>query len=96
MRIQGISFPSDLDNDDGILDPVPPCFKSHLKCIKVIDYTAHEESLLAMKILLKKAAALDTMVISWCPEGDLVKQKLFEPLLELFPKGSNNCEIVFE
>ncbi|KAB1221848.1 hypothetical protein CJ030_MR2G004002 [Morella rubra] len=95
--VQGINCLLVCDEDDWILDPMPSCFKSHLKCIKVLRYTGDERELSAVKILLKNAVALDKMVISWCLAGELVSEKqiLCERLLKL-PKGSRNCEIVFE
>ncbi|KAK9283995.1 hypothetical protein L1049_012254 [Liquidambar formosana] len=53
---QGIKVsPSCVEDDDGILDPVPSCFLSHLKRIEVYNFKGNEEQLYVIKILLKKA-----------------------------------------
>ncbi|GMY36933.1 F-box/FBD/LRR-repeat protein At5g56420-like isoform X1 [Fagus crenata] len=89
---------SNCENDDGILDPVPPCFLSHLKCIKVCNYIGSGKQPSAMKILLKNAVVLDKMVLSYSnrfAQDFLKRRKATEQLLE-FPRGSKNCEFVFE
>ncbi|KAK4588249.1 hypothetical protein RGQ29_019298, partial [Quercus rubra] len=75
---------------DSILDPVPPCFLSQLKCIKVGYYNGEEKELSAVKILLKNAVALERIVISFSKNfaGDLEKWgKVCEQFLKL-PRGS--------
>ncbi|XP_062144531.1 F-box/FBD/LRR-repeat protein At5g56420-like isoform X1 [Alnus glutinosa] len=85
------------ENDDWKLDPLPPCFLSHLKWIVVRNYDGDKEEFFAMKILLKNAIVLDEIDI-YCSErlaGNLEKQvNLCKQLIEI-PKGSQNCEIVF-
>ena len=96
MKMQGIY--SNCENDDGILDPVPPCFLSHLKCVKVCNYIGSGKQPSAMKILLKNAVVLDKMVLSYSnrfAQDFLKRRKATEQLLE-FPRGSKNCEFVFE
>jgi hypothetical protein len=51
-----------------------------------------------MKILLKNAVVLDKMVFSYSnrfAQDCLKRRKATEQLLE-FPRGSKNCEFVFE
>ncbi|KAM4101872.1 hypothetical protein ACJW30_05G178900 [Castanea mollissima] len=96
--IDGGSLSTDCDKVDSILDPVPPCFLSQLKCIKVDHYNGDEKELSAVKILLKNAVALDRIVISFSKNfaGDLEKRgKVCEQFLKL-PRGSKNCEFVFK
>uniref|UniRef100_A0A7N2KQ99 FBD domain-containing protein n=1 Tax=Quercus lobata TaxID=97700 RepID=A0A7N2KQ99_QUELO len=62
---EGVSLSTDCEKVDSILDPVPPCFLSQLKCIKVGYYNGDEKELSAVKILLKNAVALDRIVISF-------------------------------
>ncbi|XP_062144532.1 F-box/LRR-repeat protein At3g58900-like isoform X2 [Alnus glutinosa] len=92
--VEGISL---RENDDWKLDPLPPCFLSHLKWIVVRNYDGDKEEFFAMKILLKNAIVLDEIDI-YCSErlaGNLEKQvNLCKQLIEI-PKGSQNCEIVF-
>ncbi|XP_059436990.1 uncharacterized protein LOC132170101 [Corylus avellana] len=49
---------------DGILNPVPPCFLSQLKCIKIDKYGGYDYELSAVKILLDNAIVLDEIVIT--------------------------------
>ncbi|KAE8010173.1 hypothetical protein FH972_006563 [Carpinus fangiana] len=86
------------ENDDWKLEPVPPCFLSHLKWIEVDDYEGDREELSALKILLKNAVVLNEIVI-FCSEhlrGNLEKQEnLYKQVIEI-PKGSQNCKIVLK
>ncbi|XP_059439460.1 F-box/LRR-repeat protein At3g58900-like isoform X2 [Corylus avellana] len=86
------------ENDDWILDPVPPCFLSHVKWIEVGDYDGDREEFSAVKILLKNAVVLNEIVI-FCSvhlRGNLEKQEnLYKQLIEI-PKGSRNCKIVLK
>ncbi|KAB1200807.1 hypothetical protein CJ030_MR0G006216 [Morella rubra] len=95
---EGISFNSFWDNDDGVLDSVPPCFMSHLKRINVFRYGGHELNLLAVKILLKNAVTLEKMIITGLKHisGDVEEQtRIRQQLLEL-PRGSQYCEFVLK
>ncbi|XP_059447554.1 F-box/LRR-repeat protein At2g29930-like isoform X2 [Corylus avellana] len=91
-------------NDDWMLNPVPPCFLSHLKWIKVkwievdIFYGKDEDQLSAVKFFLKNAVVLDEIIITCSEhfEGNLETQlKFAKQLLEL-PRGSQNCKIILE
>ncbi|KAK7858098.1 f-box/fbd/lrr-repeat protein [Quercus suber] len=73
---EGVSLSTACEKVDSIPDPVPPCFLSQLKCIKVGYYNGDEKELSAVKILLKNAVALDSIVISFSKNfaGDLEKR----------------------
>ena len=58
MIIQGITLSPVCDENDGILDPVPSCFLSHLKCVKVGHYRGDKNEFSAVKILLKNSVVL--------------------------------------
>jgi hypothetical protein len=77
---------------------VPPCFLSHLKCIKVGRYCGDKKELSAVKTLLKYAVVLDELIIT-CSKyfaRNLEKQvKVSKQLLEL-PRCSQNCKIILE
>ncbi|XP_059435469.1 F-box/LRR-repeat protein At2g42720-like isoform X2 [Corylus avellana] len=92
---EGISLSLNRKEDDMILDPVPLCFLSHLKCINIGSYFGHEKELLAVKILLKNAVVLDKINIT-CPasyDKNFDRQvKVLTQLLEL-PRRSQNCKI---
>ncbi|XP_059433044.1 F-box/LRR-repeat protein At3g59190-like [Corylus avellana] len=82
------------EEDDRILDPVPSCFLSHLKRIKVDRYDGDENRLSAIKILLKKAVVLEKIVIFFSVFLSLENRvKFCKQLIEL-PRGSHNCKIV--
>ncbi|PQQ09830.1 hypothetical protein Pyn_27697 [Prunus yedoensis var. nudiflora] len=53
--IEGIGLSSDRVEDDGLLEPLPPCFLSHLKMIEVGDFSGDQNELNALEILLKNA-----------------------------------------
>ncbi|KAE7995472.1 hypothetical protein FH972_000257 [Carpinus fangiana] len=72
----GIELSSDSEEANRILYPVPSCFLSHLKCIKVNPFPSYllnwikvncndevEKMLSAIKILLKKAFVLEEIII---------------------------------
>ncbi|KAK9267356.1 hypothetical protein L1049_009781 [Liquidambar formosana] len=82
-------------DDDGILDPVPSCFLSHLKRIEVYNFDGNEEQLYVIKILLKNATVLEKMVItSWVHRsGSGMRKKVRKQLLSL-PRGSASCSVV--
>jgi hypothetical protein len=70
------------------LDPVPSCFLSHLTYIKFCRYDGKDFN--AVKILLKKAIALDEIVISFeklVEENLEMQENLLKQLIKL-PKGS--------
>lgn len=90
MKIQGIDLSVNCKNADAILDPVPPCFLSHLRCIKVYCCAEVQNQLPAIKNLLKNAVALDKIVIS----SDYHFARDFKKQLVEFPRGSKNCEFV--
>ncbi|XP_059436994.1 F-box/FBD/LRR-repeat protein At5g56420-like [Corylus avellana] len=50
------------ENDDIILDPVPPCFFSDLETIEVIRSSGDKEELSVLKILLKNAVAYSLFI----------------------------------
>ena len=81
------------------MDPVPPCFLSHLKWIGVDSLQVNQELLSALTIFLNKAVVLENIVIFLLGNdlvGNLERQdKACEQLMEL-PTGPQNCKIVLE
>jgi hypothetical protein len=69
---------------------------SHLSRIKFCRYDGNDFN--AVKILLKKAIALDEMVISFeeSVEKNLEMQANLRKQLIMLPKGSENCEITLK
>jgi hypothetical protein len=90
---------SNCEEDDKILDPVPPCFLSHLKWIGLDSFCVDKKFLSSLKILLNKAIVLETIVIFLLMsdyERSLdLQDKICEQLMEL-PAGPQNCKIVLE
>lgn len=94
--IQGIGLSSNSLEDDGALEPLPPCFLSHLKLIEMIQFTGEEHQLKALKILLKNAKVLEKMVLYCIPDYNWVPGEKTEVLIQLsdHPRGSHFCKIV--
>lgn len=89
---------SNCEEDDRILDPMPPCFLSQLKRIKVNSYDGDENKLSAIKILLKKTVVLEKIVIFfslYLAQNLDNRVKFCKQLMEL-PRGSQNCKIVLK
>ena len=84
-----------------ILDPLPMCFRTHLKRIKIDDFCGSERQLHAIKILLQAASVLSTLRIRFHPchfyiPTKLEKSKKFCKQITSFPRGSTDCVIEFE
>ncbi|XP_059436978.1 F-box/LRR-repeat protein At4g14103-like [Corylus avellana] len=93
----GISLSSDSEEADRILYPVPSCFSSHLKWIKVNCYGV-ENMLSAIKILLNKAVVLEEIIISSLKHrgGNIDKRMKACKQLKELPRVSQNCKIVLK
>ncbi|XP_024156089.1 F-box/LRR-repeat protein At3g26922 [Rosa chinensis] len=93
---EGIGLYSDDAKDDGMLEPLPPCFLNSLEEIDVLEFCGDEDELHAMKVLLKCAMVLKKVTINWC-SGVQVEPKTMKDinkqLLDL-PRGSGNCKVV--
>ncbi|XP_052301133.1 F-box protein At4g09920 isoform X3 [Populus trichocarpa] len=76
-------LPTNCAKDDWILEPVPPCFQSCLKCIEIRDFVGLIDELDAVALLLKNAIALDDMVITCSTTGSEGQRKIREQLFEL-------------
>ncbi|KAJ6885549.1 hypothetical protein NC651_026245 [Populus alba x Populus x berolinensis] len=82
-RIELRELPTNCADDDWILEPVPPCFQSCLKCIEISDFVGLTNELDAVAFLLKNAIALDDMVITCSNKGSEAQRKIREQLFEL-------------
>jgi len=58
MKFWQVNLFSGHEKDEMILDPVPPCFFSHLKTIEIDSYSGYKNELSAVKKLLKNAVGL--------------------------------------
>ncbi|XP_050369311.1 F-box/LRR-repeat protein At3g26922-like [Argentina anserina] len=93
---EGIVLHSDDAKDDGMLEPLPPCFLSSLEVIDVLKFCGLGDERRAIKVLLKCAMVLKKVNINW-RSVQLMQQEPMEDIstrLLNFPKGSENCEVV--
>ncbi|OMO51963.1 hypothetical protein COLO4_37447 [Corchorus olitorius] len=81
----------DEEQDDWKLEPVPPCFISHLKTIDMWTFLGSEDEMHVVKVLLRTATALEKMRFSFFSliknQGELYEQ------IKKFPRASLNCGI---
>ncbi|XP_070662524.1 F-box/LRR-repeat protein At4g14096-like [Malus domestica] len=57
--LEGICQSSDRVEDDEVMEPLPPCFVSHLKTIEVGEFAGQQDEFGALKILVKNAMVLE-------------------------------------
>ncbi|KAF5729027.1 F-box/LRR-repeat protein [Tripterygium wilfordii] len=94
---QGVELSADGENHELILDPVPPCFLSHLKRIEIYQHYAtkklHRQM---MEILLSRAVFLDKLMVCYseCTWKAEELEKVHKELLGL-PRASEVVEIKF-
>ncbi|CAL8145286.1 unnamed protein product [Prunus armeniaca] len=94
--VEGIGLSSDRVEDDGVLEPLPPCFLSHLKMVEVGDFSGDENELNALEILLKNAMVLENMLLACTTEfqGGPEKKTEIAKQLSNLAKGPESCEVV--
>ncbi|KAF3956376.1 hypothetical protein CMV_018490 [Castanea mollissima] len=99
LKFEGLSFMFRyFGTYDWTLDPVPGCFLTHLKTIEISMFCGSEIELHAVRILLKSAAVLEKIVISFNPwelkDADgLKKQQEAQEQILSFPRASLSCLI---
>ncbi|XP_061354565.1 F-box/LRR-repeat protein At3g26922-like [Gastrolobium bilobum] len=99
--VMGVSLPSLPRNDATNISPLPACFGTHLKTIKIHGFSGNVEELNAIRFLLRAASVLDTLYIYHneyefdCPEGPERLNHLYD-LIERFPRTSVDCEVDFD
>lgn len=79
-----------------MLEPLPPCFLSHLKMIEVGDFSGDQNELNALELLLKNAMVLENMLLACSTEfqgGPEKKTEIAKQLSDL-AKGPESCEVV--
>lgn len=85
------------DEENGrLLNPISPCFMSHLKQIKIDDFVPSFEKIHVVKQLLKHTMVLETLAI--CSPGNPAEpamEKVFHERLVTLPLGSGCCQIIF-
>lgn len=85
------------DEEDWNLNPVPNCFLSCLKSVNLHNFHGNYEEMCMLKYLLKNALVLEWLNIfcSKSPSGDLKKQKEVVDQLDMVPRASTSCVIMF-
>ncbi|OMO57731.1 hypothetical protein COLO4_35136 [Corchorus olitorius] len=86
----GVSLSTYKENNDWTLDPVPSCFLTHLKTVTIRIFSASDEVLHVVKVLLRTAKSLEKLRLpSHLADG---KRK---SLLNLLEESESTCDIVF-
>ena len=62
-----VCLPAYDQNYDWVLDPVPACFATHLKTIKISEFPRDENEMNAVNIFVENASVLERIVIG-CDE----------------------------
>ncbi|XP_040375604.1 uncharacterized protein LOC121053144 [Rosa chinensis] len=90
---EGITLSSDDAEDDGVLEPLPPCFLKSLKKIEVHAFLGNQEELDALKVLLKNAMVLEKLIITCSDSFQGRPEKLRDVNNQLadLPRGSSKC-----
>lgn len=79
-------------------DPVPSCFSSHLKTIKICKFRGTAGELLVVKSLLKSAEKLREMDLKCLHDefvGGSARERSVLNELRMLPRASINCKIIF-
>ncbi|KAK7343570.1 hypothetical protein VNO77_12397 [Canavalia gladiata] len=94
----GICLSGNHEEGSWILDPVPYCFSSHLKFIKICQFRGTDGELQVVKSLLKNAEILLRMDIVCHHEkfyGGSARERNVLKQLQMLPKASIYCTINF-
>ncbi|OMO98206.1 hypothetical protein CCACVL1_04298 [Corchorus capsularis] len=87
----GVSLSTYKESNDWTLDPVPPCFSSHLKTVTFRIFSASdEEELHVVKVLLRTAKSLEKLRFP-----SHVEEETRTLLLNLLEESGSACDIVF-
>jgi len=91
-----------MDEDDGhYINPLPTCFKTHIKIIRIYGFCGNEEELNAVKNLLQILQVLDKLYIYFnvfdfdSPGRTKKIERLYGKIMG-FPRASVNCVIHLE
>ncbi|KAA8526953.1 hypothetical protein F0562_008818 [Nyssa sinensis] len=102
-NLESLVFAEGLDpsmylyEDDWILKPVPKCFLSCLKSVSLQNFHGNLIELCFLEFLLENALVLERMKIFYSknPYGDPKMQKEVSNQLQILPRGSADCLIMF-
>lgn len=83
--------------EDWILKPAPNCFMSCLKSVKLNNFHGNDEEMCMLKYILKNALVLEGLNVLCLksPSGDSKKQKEVIDQLDMLPRASTSCVIMF-
>ncbi|XP_027366393.1 F-box/LRR-repeat protein At3g26922-like isoform X2 [Abrus precatorius] len=101
FHMGGVSLPKNCANNNHIMDPLPVCFKTNLKTIKIYCFSGSDDELNAIKFLLQEASVLDKIYI-YCssfefdsPAESKRLKKLYKQIVR-FPRESMDCKIILK
>lgn len=98
ITIQGVALSKGHEN---YMFPLPNCFGTYLKTIKMCGFTGNDSELNAIKFLLKEAPVLETLYIYSndyvfdSPSAAETLDNLYVQIMD-FPRTSKDCEIDLE
>ncbi|KAK9269637.1 hypothetical protein L1049_001414 [Liquidambar formosana] len=102
-NLESLVFAKGLDpriflcEDDWNLKSVPKCFLSHLKTVDLHNFLGNDTEICFLEFLLKNALVLERINICCYKNllGNSKKQEKGRNLLNMLPRGSRGCAIVF-
>ncbi|CAL0332096.1 unnamed protein product [Lupinus luteus] len=96
---QGVYLPKDCEN---YIFPLPCCFGTYLKTIKIYYFYGNEAELNAIKFLLQEASVLETLYVYIdeehdydSPTGEDTLEEIYEQIMQ-YPRASKDCELELE
>ncbi|XP_019420893.1 PREDICTED: F-box/LRR-repeat protein At3g59250-like [Lupinus angustifolius] len=97
--LTGVYLPKDCEN---YMFPIPCCFGTSLKTIKIYYFYGNEAELNAIKFLLQEASVLETLYVYIddehdydSPTGEDTLEEIYEQIMQ-YPRASKDCELELE
>ncbi|OMP10758.1 hypothetical protein COLO4_04295 [Corchorus olitorius] len=87
--LEGVRLSTNSEEDDKIFNPVPACFLTHLKTVKLSNFSGTEEELRVVKSLLQRARVLEKLWLNSNEETRILD------LLSTLPAGLLNNNVAF-
>ncbi|KAE9606441.1 putative F-box domain, FBD domain, leucine-rich repeat domain, L domain-containing protein [Lupinus albus] len=96
---EGVYLPKDCEN---YIFPLPCCFGTYLKTIKIYYFYGTEAELNAIKFLLQEASVLETLYVYIdeehdydSPTGEDMLEEIYDQIMQ-YPRASKDCELELE
>ncbi|KAF1861268.1 hypothetical protein Lal_00013994 [Lupinus albus] len=97
--LMGVYLPKDCEN---YIFPLPCCFGTYLKTIKIYYFYGTEAELNAIKFLLQEASVLETLYVYIdeehdydSPTGEDMLEEIYDQIMQ-YPRASKDCELELE